>query len=305
MLPNVVIVGAPKSGTTSLHLWLTAHPDVAGPSCKETGYFVDETSHAFNPDANFRLHGLAGYEAFFENNAAANARVVVEVAPDYMYQQTAIDALPLIPSRPKILFILREPAAQIYSLFNYLKNNWQYVPRDLSFSSFVELSRRESPDLAHHELLQHAISNAHYCDHVDRWIARAGADRVGIYLFEDLVADSRAFMRRLCSDLDIDPVFFDHFEFPKGNETYRARSSALQAVNIAVRKRLPKGPVYDRLRQMYRQFFTNDGKVNKSDEESLLIKQLREEYSHSNQQLADRFDLKLQRWQQNRDASRS
>ena len=300
MLPNVVIVGAPKSGTTSLHLWLTAHPDVSGPTCKETGYFVDDNSHAYNPNANFRIHGVVGYENYFENIAATDARIVLEVAPDYMYQQTAIDSLPLIPSRPRILFVLREPAAQIYSLFNYLKNNWQYVPQDMSFPRFVDLARQASPNLAHHELLQHAIANAHYCEHIDRWIAHAGADRVGVYLFEDLVADSRTFMQRLCIDLDIDPSFYDRYDFPKGNETYRARSSVFQAVNIALRKKIPNGRVYERLRRAYRKLNTRDGAIEKSADELRVINQLRDEFSDSNQALAKRFNLDLHSWRHDR-----
>ncbi len=299
MLPNIVIPGAPKAGTTSLHLWLTAHPEVAGPSVKETGYFVDEGSHAFDPQANFRLHGLAGYESYFDDPTLSHARIVIEVAPDYMYQQTAIDALPNIPSQPRFLFVLREPAAQVYSLFNYLKNNWQYVPSDMSFAQFVELSRQGSPDLAHHELLHHAVANAHYCRHIDRWIASAGADRVSVYLFEDLVMDSCAFMQRMCRDLDIDPTFFDDYRFPKGNETYRTRSKMLQAANIAIRERLPSGPVYDFLRRAYRKVNTTTSRVETTSEERRVIEQLRDEFAESNQIPAGRFDLDLRCWQRN------
>lgn len=296
MLPNVVVAGAPKSGTTSLHLWLAGHPEVYSPSCKETAYFVDENSHAFKAEANFRVHGLAGYESYFDSDAAARAKIVVEVAPDYMYQRTAIENLPKIPSRPQIIFILREPAAQIYSLFKYLKNSWQFLPKDMNFARFVELSRRASPDLAHHELLQHAITNAEYWRHIDTWVTQAGADRVSVYLFEDLVADCREFMRRLSSDLGIDSTFFDTYDFPRGNKSYQARSSALQALNIAVRKKLPKGRIYDWMRRTYR-FINTDGNEASIDRaEARVIEQLREDFAEANRMLAGRFGLDLQRW---------
>ena len=295
-LPNLIIAGAARCGTTSLHTWLTAHPDVAGPSRKETGYFVDEHSHAFNPLANFRIHGLSGYEKYFDHGAARRTRILLEVAPDYMCQQTAVNYLPLIPSRPHFLFILREPAAQIYSLFNYLKNNFQYLRKDMSFASFIELSRERSSDLAHHELLQNAVANGHYIALINQWIERAGVDHVNVCLFEDMVAENLNFMKGISADLGIDPTFYQRYHFPIENETYRARSTALQSLNIAVRKRLSKGPAYHLLRRMYRRFNTAKGQVGTPDEDLRLIDQLREDYTESNRALAEQFTLDLRCW---------
>src|SRR5215212_3535508 len=53
MLPNWIIAGVPKAGTSTLFRWLTDHPEVSGPSEKETCYFVDRGSHMFRPDRNF------------------------------------------------------------------------------------------------------------------------------------------------------------------------------------------------------------------------------------------------------------
>src|SRR5688572_5812110 len=49
MLPNVIIAGAPKCGTSSLFRWLTDHPQVGGSTMKETYFFIDPESHMYDP----------------------------------------------------------------------------------------------------------------------------------------------------------------------------------------------------------------------------------------------------------------
>ena len=296
MLPNVIIVGVPKAGTTSVNRWLMDHPDVAGPIVKETEYFVDEDSHAYNPKSNVLHQGVAGYGKFFEHIESGSARVVLETAPDYMYQRVALSEVSRLSSQPKIIFLLREPAAQIYSLFHYLQNNHQYVPSAMTFSEFVGLSREQSPRLAHHELLQNAVHNAKYVIHIDRWIAQGCQDRVGVYLFEDLVRDSASFVKRVCRDWGLDPAFYDDYDFASSNETYEVRSHALHRVIVAIRQRLPAGAVYDAMRNIYRRFNTTSGGGEKSANDQATLNELRIEFGEYNRALAQRFDLDLSAW---------
>ncbi len=296
MLPNLIIAGAPKCGTTSVNQWLTDHPDVAGPAVKETEYFVDTTSHAYRPEANFNDQGIPGYEAFFDHIGTDSPPVVLESAPDYMYQQTALAHLPDLATRPRMVFLLREPAAQIYSLFHYLQNNFQYVPQSMTFEQFVALAQERSPALAHHELLQNAIHNARYVVHLNKWIERCGEDRVSVYLFDDLVADSQSFAKRLSSDLGVDPTYYDTYDFAAGNKTYRVRSHALQSLSIALRNRLPKGSLYNLMRDAYRRLNTTSGAVDKADRDRRALATLRETFATDNAALAERFGLDVSRW---------
>ena len=41
-LPHIVIAGAPKSGTSSLHRWLADHPDICSPLADESRYLLDD-----------------------------------------------------------------------------------------------------------------------------------------------------------------------------------------------------------------------------------------------------------------------
>ena len=56
-LPNVIIAGAPKCGTSSLYFWLSAHPEVKASMVKETFFFADDVNR-FNKNGNIIEHSL-------------------------------------------------------------------------------------------------------------------------------------------------------------------------------------------------------------------------------------------------------
>src|SRR5881394_1202704 len=66
-LPNAVIGGAPKCGTSSAFTWLLQHPQVCGSKPKETCYLLDADDPLCQPDANWHTHGLEGYAAYFRH----------------------------------------------------------------------------------------------------------------------------------------------------------------------------------------------------------------------------------------------
>lgn len=63
-LPNLFICGVPKAGTSSLHRWLSDHPDAFGALDKEARFFMDPGGHIHRPDFNI-ANGLEGYRSQF------------------------------------------------------------------------------------------------------------------------------------------------------------------------------------------------------------------------------------------------
>ncbi|RLF35719.1 MAG: sulfotransferase, partial [Thermoplasmata archaeon] len=100
MLPNFVIAGPPKSGTTSLLFYLERHPDV----------FVINEPHFFS--RNYEK-GIEWYESLFEKHKKEKA--VGEKSPSYFFD-------PKVPLRikkhipdVKLIFIFRDPIKRAYS----------------------------------------------------------------------------------------------------------------------------------------------------------------------------------------------
>lgn len=111
-LPNLIVAGAPKCGTSSLFSWLAAHPEVCGSYPKEPYYFMDVATPLFHPEANYDYHGLNRYASFFRH-CSPQAKVLLEATPHYMYQD-ALNFFASLNPQPQIIFVLRKPSRQIF-----------------------------------------------------------------------------------------------------------------------------------------------------------------------------------------------
>lgn len=301
MLPNWIIVGAPKAATSTLFRWLVDHPEVSGSAEKETYYFVDPGSHMFRPDRNFRDHGLAGYEKLFPT-CDPSSKVVVEATPGYMYYDTALRELPNLPSRPSFLFVLREPVAQLQSLHSYFQQNWNWIPRGMNFRDFVTAVENGSCDFKGNELAANALANVWYPEWLRQWRDAVGTERMLVLLFEDIVRDHRALMRHVAERLRVNPTFYDEYDYPRENSTYAARSGWLQDLNIRIRGRLPQGRLYDSVRQLYRAINTRPTRPQVRDIQ--VERMLAERYTPMLTELERDFGLDMTAWWTALDAKR-
>lgn len=295
LLPNLVIAGAPKSGTSSLHTWIADHPNALGSTVKETCYYVDPGTHMYSPKSHIS-NGLEGYRRFFPKTAGTESpSVVLESTPSYIYSKLALALLPDLPTKPKFIFVLREPAAQLYSLFNYFKNNWTWIPYDTSFAQFLDEIETGRATYGGNELAENALAYAAYVDFLIRWRDRVGPDRMRVWLFDDLIADKKAFTERAAVFAGLDPEFYENYGFPTENETYEPRSIALQRLNVALRTALPRGKFYEWLRNRYRELNTTT--LPGADAQSReLMGELRNRFANVNSQLAREFDLDIDCW---------
>lgn len=294
-LPNLIIAGAPKCGTSSLFRWLADHPEAEGASIKETCYFVDPSSHVFDPASNFASGGVRGYERFFPVRNRA-ARVRLEATPTYIYQESARAALPDIPSAPQFLFVLREPSRQILSTYRYFSNNWTYLKRNVAFADFVEMAERRDEKLARNELLQDALANARYVDWLEKWRARLGPDRMRVALLEDVQADPAGQLAEFARWLGLTPDFYGDYAFPRENETYRVRSQTAQEANVRLRGLLARTPLYRPARALYRRLNTDPAPAPLSEQDTAALAGLRARFEDANARLADMFGLDLSSW---------
>jgi hypothetical protein len=290
-MPTVFIAGAPKSGTSSVFRWLTDHPQAHGSAPKETCFFAEPGSHVFDP-AFHVSQGIDAFRAAF-HDVPPDARLILEGTATSIYSRTALDHIPDLPTRPRCLFILREPAAQILSTYTYFRNNWAAVPAGMTFADYLRVIRDRTHDFAGNELARDALDNARYVTWLGPWRDRLGPDRIKVCTFDALRRDPRAFMADLAVWAGIDPAFYDDYEFESENESYVPVSRSLQRLNIALRDRLPKGRLYDGARRLYRRLNTR-APARTADDSTMAA--LRAEFSEANRQLAADFGLDLSGW---------
>jgi len=301
-LPNLVIAGAPKCGTSSLFKWLADHTQVCGSNAKETFYLMDEGHPLLRKSSNFHRHGLEGYRAHF-NRGANGCRVLFEATTHYLYQRTALEVLSGLPEPPHIVFVLRKPSERVYSSFQYSKNNLANVRRDLSFSQFIEELKRDhdSPLIDEYAgesayVLRNDIRYSRYIEYLRPWIARFGSERVHVLLFEEMKRDARAFMQNLARRVRIDPAFYDSYGFPLRNETIRIKHATLHRGVRRLNGLGPRGPLKSLVKNIYLKAQSARTTEGVTAEDRRTLAELEREFQPFNQRLASELGLDISAW---------
>jgi len=184
-LPNFLIIGAIKSGTTSLYHYLHQHPDVYMSPIKETWYYWKEGA----AEGRVRIRTRQEYERLFD--AVASERAIGEASPQYLHSPTAPARIAADMPGVRLIASLRNPADRAYSSYlGRLRGGWE--------RRSVEEAMRPGTYYVESSLYHAALSR--YLDTFDR-------GRIKVILFDDLIADPHAVLRELYEFLGIDRTF--------------------------------------------------------------------------------------------------
>ncbi|MEO7871048.1 MAG: sulfotransferase domain-containing protein [Bacteroidia bacterium] len=110
--PDFLIIGAQKSGTSSLHYYLTAHPEMVSGILKEINFFSE--------DANFNK-GVKWYENHFKHPSGSK-KIFFEASPAYFYNKKVVERIYKYKSDIKLIALLRNPVDRAYSSWNMYRN---------------------------------------------------------------------------------------------------------------------------------------------------------------------------------------
>jgi hypothetical protein len=189
MLPNFLIIGAMRSGTTSLARYLGAHPDVFMAPQKEVHFF----------DRNFQL-GPDWYRSQFQ---ADGALMIGEATQTYLFESTAPERMAGLIPEARLIAILRDPVDRAYS--HYMLNRAQ-GSEWLTFEAAleVEASRLTSGDLVATRMFSYVRRGLYLQQllEVCRWFPRA---QLHVMLFDDLRDRPAETYRSLCEWLGLAP----------------------------------------------------------------------------------------------------
>jgi len=231
-IPNLVIAGVNKAGTTSLFTYLARHPEVSASKVKETCYFLP--IRYGEPLGQFE-----DYLSLFDQKISSP--IVMEATPGYFYGGEALareidSRLPFV----KIVVVLRDPASRLISFFNFMKSMLT-IDRSTEFRDYVVQCQSLSP-----AELKEKINNPYfgveagmYSKYLDSWKKQFG-DRLKILFFEDLKNSPGALMHDLCQWLGIDASYYDNFDFSVENKTSRYRWKQLHRLSLYTNRRLEK-----------------------------------------------------------------
>jgi hypothetical protein len=182
-LPDLLVIGAPRSGTTTVSHWLRDHPQVAFSATKELQFFD-----------RFHDRGLGWY--LDQLPPDPGDRVVVEATtPTYLSEEAVPARVAAALPDALLTAVLREPVARAWSHY------WSLCQRGLERRSF-ERAVAEETSLEHPGYLW----RGRYAEQLARWDAVLAPSRLHVILLDDLDRDPAGTFEGLCRFAGIDTV---------------------------------------------------------------------------------------------------
>ncbi len=296
-LPNVIIAGAPKCGTTSLYRYLSDHSEVCTSRYGETRFLIDKDKPFYNPERNFSTQGIDGYRQLFEHCNRDLQKAIVDVTPDYLYQKTPLNVLPKISPVPVFVFILRNPSMRTYSLYQFARNNIGLINKNISFKLFIQMIEESSgKKLEDRFILHDECEKSKYINYLRAYLEVFGLDKIIVCLFEELKLNPQQFMSDLCRQINIDGSFYENYQFKIYNQKYEVRNQKLHRMRRKFRSRIPSRLISNILSKCYNRINISHNIDELTDEEIQVIDKLNKGFRPFNKELATTFNVDLSLW---------
>jgi len=196
-MPNFIIIGVAKAGTTSLYRYLDQHPQVFMSPVKETNFFAYEDMRAGtwtsggdppNP-AYFPVKTLEAYEAMFAG--VSDEIAIGEASPRYFCSPTAPQRIHECIPDVKLVACLRNPADRAFSGF---------LMRVRKGHAKMKIRERLTPE-------SHHVVEGFYYSWLKRYSDLFPKDQIKIYVFEEFKKNAAGVVADLYDFLGVDTSF--------------------------------------------------------------------------------------------------
>lgn len=235
-LPDYLIIGAQRSGTSSLYNYLVQHPAVLAALKKEVHYFDDGFGHDLSwYRAHFPLEIQRGLVGYWHGVCR-----IGEASPYYLLHPHAARRISQVLPDVRLIVLLRNPVDRAESHYHH------EVRRGRESLSFEEAIDREPDRLAgelerltadetyvsfNHRRFSY-LTRGRYVEQLPAWRALFPEDRLLILRSEDLFADPAAVVNRVFEWLGLPPwntgsfKKFNQAQYSRMNPATRARLQA-------------------------------------------------------------------------------
>ena len=200
MLPNLLIAGAPRCGTTSLFHYLQKHPEISFPNLKEPRYFSSyrlSLPQRGPGDQSVDYKLITRFDDYIKLYERLENTYVGDGSTTYLYQYA--ESIPEILQRlgqPHIILVLRNPVLRAYSAYYNLVRDGRETE---NFGTAVELEA--SRIASNYDMMWHLTSVSMYADSVHAYLQAFAS--VKVILYDDLSNDPSAVLTEIAAFLGI------------------------------------------------------------------------------------------------------
>jgi len=208
--PDFYVVGAGKSGTTSLWAYLKKHPQVFLPKMVEPTYFVTAPPPP-SLKSRYCTGNLEAYQRLYDD--ANGCKAVGDKSVGYLWDRNVAERIHAVAPQARIVIILRDPVERAYS---HYQMSVRHGGESLSFLDALQRDNSESVR-SNYWWNQHQmyVELGLYYEQVRRYLETFGREQVGVYLLEDLETDPLRVMSELCRHIGVDPALLDTEEIKR------------------------------------------------------------------------------------------
>lgn len=203
-LPNFLITGAMKAGTTSLYNYLNQHPAIFMSPNKEPGYLsFGDTEHCEESIKLFpnRVCSCEAYEKLFQQ--VEDEIAIGEATTSYMDCLRAPARMKELLPDVKLIAVLRDPAERAYSHFLY---NKKMFVEDLPTLE-IALSEEHNRVIDRYGYRYKYLGKGFYFKHLSYYLKFFREDQIKILLFDDLKNDPGKLLQQIFTFLKVDETF--------------------------------------------------------------------------------------------------
>ncbi len=245
-LPNFIVLGAAKAGTTAVYHYLNQHPQVYVSPLKETNFFALEGEPlAFagpGDDAyvnRLSITSLPAYEAQFDGVRGETA--IGEASPLYLYSARAAERIHAHAPDAQLIAIVRNPVYRAYSAFLHVLRDQREDSPDFR----TALAREDERIAMNWEHIWHYKRMGLYYEQLQRYYDAFPAEQITVYLYKDLRTDPQAMISSVFRLLNVD-------------DTFQANLSQRHNTTSELRGIQERYPLLPEVRSEMRAFFRED-----------------------------------------------
>lgn len=200
-LPNFLIIGAAKSGTSALYTFLRQHPQVFMSANKEPRYFsfAGQELDPNHPVHRTTVTKLDDYLKLFDD--AGDAIALGEASPSYLHNPAAPPRIKEMIPQVKLVAILRNPADRAYSHFMHFVK--QGLETTTDFGEAIHAV--ETLDRNGWVPRRDYLSFGYYGEQLSRYYALFNRDQIKVYVYEEYRQAQSACIADIFRFLGVDP----------------------------------------------------------------------------------------------------
>jgi len=182
-MPNFLVIGAAKAGTSALYHYLRQHPEIYMTARKETHFFGYEgiDSHTNGPGDSVvnAISNLEDYQALFDG--VTHEVAIGEASPTYLYLPRASGRIKYYLPDVKLIALLRHPADRAYSAYMHLVRDGREPIKDFA-KAIAEEEKRIRDNWGP---LWHYTKGGFYYEQLARYYDLFDCSQIRVYLYDE------------------------------------------------------------------------------------------------------------------------